>query len=220
MFYTTRPSIPNVPRTRADASALRPDGVLLFDSLKSLPTRLPEAAAAAATASGSTSAGGAAGLEAAGKRPGGGEGAKPAAPTAAGTGTRTGTGSQCTARVAPRAPSQHVFERIAASLHQSLGLSLFGFDVVIASEDGTPGDAADARAGMDGRGQAGAAAGGCEGQRGQQGPLQYVVVDVNYFPSFKGAPGAALLFREAVMAAYRRHVGREAGAGDAEEARE
>ncbi len=191
MFFTTRPSIPNVPRTRADASALRSDGVLLFDSLKSLPTRLPEAAAAAgAAATGPDSTG----------------------PV---------TNSQCATRATPRVPSQHVFERIAASLHQSLGLSLFGFDVVIAAEGDTPGDAADAQAGMDGQCQAGAApAGGCEGlqgqqqQRGQQGvqqaDLQYVVVDVNYFPSFKGAPGAAQLFREAVMAAYRRHV---AGAG-------
>ncbi|KAG2448349.1 hypothetical protein HYH02_006931 [Chlamydomonas schloesseri] len=165
VFHTVRPSIPNVPQTRPDAEALAPNGVLTFDSLKSLPTTLPSAGGSAATA--------AAGVA----------GSATAAATAAAAATSSFT------------PSQEVLERLAAHLRSALGLSLFGFDVVVSAGD------QGLQEGQGGQGgQAMAGDGGCGKAR------ELVVVDVNYFPSYRGAKGAPTLFRAAVLGAHRAQV--------------
>lgn len=195
-----RASIPNVSRDTAQALRLAPGGLLLFDSLKSLPTALQSHQGVATSAVG----------------PSPGE----------------------------RLPSQAVLERIAAHLRKELGLSLFGFDVVIAAAGAGGGVAAGGQESGDaGVGKAVArergdmGCGGEEGNSGQQLPVpdaprpgrdgqlnkegkraqgkengvgdgmdeqELVVVDVNYFPSYKGAKGAPALFRAAVLAAHQQ----------------
>ncbi|KXZ41468.1 hypothetical protein GPECTOR_449g344 [Gonium pectorale] len=195
VFHTVRPSIPNLAPAAsspsgggpASASASSPapqpsaltlhGGRLEFDSLKSLPTpsSLPSATAAiAATAATSTSAASAVG------------------PTPAAS-----------------APSQAVLEAVAAHLRSELGLSLFGFDVVVASGSGGGADADDGGDG-DGGGGAGrkraraAEEAGRAAAESDMGCMEVVVVDVNYFPSFRGAPQAAARFRAAVLQSHRR----------------
>ncbi len=136
VFFTTRPSIPNVPTTREAAARLAPDGLLFFDSLKSLPTKLGEAP----------------------------------------DGEQT-PGQQASG---PAAPSQAALEAVAGQLRRALGLSLFGFDVVVASSPS------------------------CEAQ-------ELVVIDVNYLPSYKGAPGAPAFFRAAIAAACAEQQARGRG---------
>jgi hypothetical protein len=108
VFYTTRASIPDVTApsraTVTAAAAAGPEGlerfVLRFDSLKSLPTRLPPHMAAAA-------------------------------------GDASGDGRAATAVAAqPPALPQAPLRALAAYLNSCLGLSLFGFDVVVTSPGG------------------------------------------------------------------------------------
>ncbi|PNW85347.1 hypothetical protein CHLRE_03g182100v5 [Chlamydomonas reinhardtii] len=154
VFHTVRPSIPNVPHTRPAAEALVASGVLTFDSLKSLPTKLPSDASPAASAASA---------------------AVPAAAAAAAPAATSFT------------PSQEVLELLAAHLRAALGLSLFGFDVVVRTveEDEEQKEATEPHAAK---------------------PRELVVVDVNYFPSYRGAKGAPALFRTAVLGAHRAQV--------------
>ncbi|KAG2442579.1 hypothetical protein HXX76_002664 [Chlamydomonas incerta] len=84
-------------------------------------------------------------------------------------------------------PSQEVLERLAAHLRAALGLSLFGFDVVVRAVDEEE-----------------------EKEKPIQPyaakPRELVVVDVNYFPSYRGVKGASALFRAAVLGAHRAQV--------------
>jgi hypothetical protein len=129
VFYTARASIPDValpssttpqPRDQQQQQQQQPapdqpQDLIVFDSLKSLPTQLPPAAAAPPP--------------------------PPGAPAASGSGRL----------------NQAAVEAVAGWLTQHLGLTLFGFDVVVPV----------------------AAAG------------TYLVIDVNYFPNYRGGEGGS-----------------------------
>jgi hypothetical protein len=110
VFYTTRASIPDVaapsPAAVAAAAAAGPGGlhalVLRFDSLKSLPTRLPPHMAA------------------------------PPAITSGAEACKPGPAEPPPPLPLPL-PALHA---LAAYLRASLGLSLFGFDIVVAAGGG------------------------------------------------------------------------------------
>ncbi|PNH04613.1 Inositol-tetrakisphosphate 1-kinase 4 [Tetrabaena socialis] len=172
VFHTVRPSIPNVPRCRAAAQQLAPNGVLSFDSLKSLPTSLPTSLPASLPTSPPVPPA---------KRPRD----HPAPPPAA-------------------VPSQLLLERVAAHLRGALGLSLFGFDVVVASVEEAGGNGPAGASEVDGRRAGGPSA-------AQGAAVECVVVDVNYFPSYRGAPRAPELFRKAVLGAHAGQQGRQEG---------
>ncbi|KAL4857680.1 Inositol-tetrakisphosphate 1-kinase 6 [Chlorella vulgaris] len=144
VFWTQRPSTPNLGQLAAQLAA-NPDADIPasigFDSLRSLPTKLPEQRRAAQTQAGG----------------GVGEGAA--------SGCSTGSS---TSGVAGEARGQHLmqqgtFEAVAAALRQRLGLTLFGFDLVL-----------------------------------DHGAGELVIVDVNYFPSFKGIPEAPAALQAAL----------------------
>ncbi|GBF98687.1 hypothetical protein Rsub_11401 [Raphidocelis subcapitata] len=135
VFYATRASIPDVARPPApgpDAdAALLERQVLRFDSLASLPTRLP---------------------------------AHMAAPPKDGAAARP-----------PQPLPRPALEAVAAHLRRALGLTLFGFDVVVCSDTG-----------------------------------DWLVVDVNYFPNYKGGPPeTAAWLAEAMAEAHARRQHRE-----------
>ncbi|GLC44431.1 hypothetical protein PLESTB_000470400 [Pleodorina starrii] len=215
VFHTVRPSIPNVPRDLTAALQLAPAGVLRFDSLKSLPTSLrPQLPVPQDQGQGPSAA-----------VPGPASAHSPAAALV--TAPPPARGPPTPAPQPSPIPSQAALERLVAHLRTELGLSLFGFDVVIATEPGaavgggSSGDAAECtegRAGGAGGGGSGGEEGGPEQQqgggggggggggqvRGEPGDQELVVVDVNYFPSYRGAEGAPGLFRAAVRGTYER----------------
>ncbi|GIL73084.1 hypothetical protein Vretimale_4701 [Volvox reticuliferus] len=162
VFHTVRSSIPNVPHDRANVLQLAPSGVVLFDSLKSLPTSL---------------------------RPSAGQYASDDAPAIVASAAKAPA-------VAPASrPNQAVLERLAAHLRTHLGLSLFGFDVVIAAS-GIGRECSDNFGDDNENG----------GSGGEPHLQEMVVVDINYFPSYRGAEGAAGLFRAAVLGTHVRHL--------------
>ncbi|KAI8475821.1 MAG: hypothetical protein J3K34DRAFT_456019 [Monoraphidium minutum] len=161
VFYATRASIPDVARPGAAALAAAAAAAggpaaerlaLRFDSLASLPTALPPHMAA----------GGGATLQ----------------PSGGGAPAEAGGAAAAAAAAAPAAPPLHqgALEAVAGFLRGRLGLSLFGFDIVVCADTG-----------------------------------EWLVVDVNYFPNYKGGPPqTAAWLRDAVagaLAAHRRRVG-------------
>ncbi|GFR41004.1 hypothetical protein Agub_g1670, partial [Astrephomene gubernaculifera] len=186
VFHVVRPSIPNLPTRPHTARQLAPSGLLLFDSLKSLPTALtpppppppqPAQSPAAAAASAPTE-----------PNP-----APAPVPSSAPAPAPTPAPSPLSPPPPPAAaPSPAVLQAVASQLRGSLGLSLFGFDVVVASRgaEGAGGGGGEGREAEEGAGDAGDNGGGGD-------VVELVVVDINYFPSYRGAPGAAGLFRAA-----------------------
>jgi hypothetical protein len=113
--------------------------------------------------------------------------ALPSAAVTAATGPAAATAASASvSSAASFTPSQEVLERLAGHLRSALGLSLFGFDVVVRSVE---------------KEQEQAATAGGAGK-----PRELVVVDINYFPSYRGAKGAPALFRAAIMCAHHAQV--------------
>jgi hypothetical protein len=79
----------------------------------------------------------------------------------------------------PAAPDHRALEVIAAHLRERLGLSLFGFDVVVAQHGFLP---------------------------RQQQHQELVLIDVNYFPNYRGGGAdTPALFRAALKQCWQHH---------------
>lgn len=175
VFVTARPSIPDLPWPPGTYDeAVAPGGLLAFDSLKSLPTSLPGARAA-----------------------GPGPAAGPTAPPAPGP-----SGAPPPPASVPVPAAAHV-EAMAAHLRSQFGLTLFGFDIVVAVAAVEEEDLAN-----------GTGAAGSGGSGGGDGAGDCVVIDVNYFPHYRGAPGASpgAFLRTALKGAYAAFAGRAGAA--------
>ncbi|WIA21991.1 hypothetical protein OEZ85_004346 [Tetradesmus obliquus] len=83
-------------------------------------------------------------------------------------------------------------EEIAAFLRARLGLTLFGFDVVLASHQ---------KAGSNTISSTEVAE-----QAQQQQQQELVVIDVNYFPNYGGGSNTPALFREALLQRWQQHT--------------
>lgn len=206
--YATRPSIPDLPCpfTQPDAcAAIAPSGVLAFDSLKSLPTTLPRSQPSELGASSritpmqpaaqvgsieraagdaDTSADPSAALQ-----PITADAAASSTDTASTVGMQRDRDGIEAPDTVPEGFDQHL-KAMAQCLGQGLGLTLFGFDIVIA------------------RSTHGSEAGATE-------QVEYVVIDVNYFPNYRGVAGVADALAGVVYTAVGRAQGwgHEAGKG-------
>lgn len=84
------------------------------------------------------------------------------------------------------APSIEDLQVVSGFLRHQLGLTLFGFDVV-ATQSSSGGDSS-------------------SGQQQRREPQQQlVVIDVNYFPNYRGGNNAPVLFRAALMQCWQQH---------------
>lgn len=148
VFVTPRASIPDV----YPNAALPPQQqLLMFDSLKSMPTQLPEHLTQQQQQS-------------------------------------------AAAQQAMELPMPAV-EAVAAFLRSHLGLNLFGFDVVIpqgAADEGgsklTPGSNTQQPQ-----------------QQSSETKQELVVIDVNYFPNYRGGTDTAALFRATLRQCWEQH---------------
>jgi inositol-1,3,4-trisphosphate 5/6-kinase/inositol-tetrakisphosphate 1-kinase len=89
-------------------------------------------------------------------------------------------------------PNMQAVEAVAAYLRSQLGLTLFGFDVVVASSNQpsiTEGASSEPAA---------------PAQQQQQQEL--VVIDVNYFPNYRGGSNTPALFRQALLQRWQQHA--------------
>jgi hypothetical protein len=75
-------------------------------------------------------------------------------------------------------PPDDAVRAMAAFLRQHLGLTLFGFDVVVAH---------------------------CSSTQQQQQGQELVVIDVNYFPNYRGGSDVPAMFRAALRQAWEQH---------------
>lgn len=129
------------------------EALLCFDSLKSLPTQLPHSFSAPETTSSSGAA----------------------------SAATPGIGTTASAAVPGAQLDMAALEAMAGWLRTQLGLTLFGFDVVLPSaERGT-----------------------------------YLVIDVNYFPNYRGGEGgsAAVALRRALRQQWERLAAAQAAGG-------
>ena len=193
VFVTPRKSIPDVHLDDTFWQQQSPQQqYLLFDSLASLPTQLPAHVAPAlqqqshSNSTATLAAGSTATLAA-------GSTAKPAAdstatPAVDSTATPA-VGQQSAVQQASNAPSTDAVKAIAAYLRQQLGLTLFGFDVVVARHS----SGALQQEGLQQRQQ-------LEQQEGE-----LVVIDVNYFPNYRGGTDVPAMFRAALRQAWAQH---------------
>lgn len=96
--------------------------------------------------------------------------------------------SSATAVDKPAAPilDQQTVEAVADFLRRELGLTLFGFDVVVSSSS------------------SGSTNGTSSSSNGSSS-VEYVIIDVNYFPTFKGGSDTAAQLRAALKQAWQRH---------------
>jgi len=94
-------------------------------------------------------------------------------------------------------PQQQAVEAVAACLRQHLGLTLFGFDVVVAHPHTSTTQQQSA----------------LEQQQQQETQVQQelVVIDVNYFPNYRGGTNTPALFRAALREAWQQHQQRLKG---------
>jgi hypothetical protein len=95
-------------------------------------------------------------------------------------------------------PNMQAVEAIAAFLRSKLGLTLFGFDVVVASNQPSGSITA---ATVSGSASSEAAA-----QQPQQQQQELVVIDVNYFPNYRGCSNTPALFRQALLQRWQQHA--------------
>jgi inositol-1,3,4-trisphosphate 5/6-kinase/inositol-tetrakisphosphate 1-kinase len=90
----------------------------------------------------------------------------------------------------PSAPPEEALKVMAAYLRQHLGLTLFGFDVVVAAHSSSSSSSS-------GSGQ--------QKSQQQQQQQELVVIDVNYFPNYRGGKEVPALFRAALRQAWEQH---------------
>jgi hypothetical protein len=94
-------------------------------------------------------------------------------------------------------PNMQGVEAIAEFLRSRLGLTLFGFDVVVASSQSTS-ITADSNTGV--------ASSEAAAQEQQQQQQELVVIDVNYFPNYRGGSNTPALFRQALLQRWQQHA--------------
>jgi hypothetical protein len=186
VFVTPRKSIPDV---RLDGTSWQQQSsqqqYLLFDSLASLPTQLPAHIApdSTATPAADGTATTAAVQQSAHLAPTAQQQShsdSTAAPTA---------GPQSAVQQARSAPSTDAVKAIAAYLRQQLGLTLFGFDVVVAQHSSGSLQQEELQ----------------QGQQLEQQEGELVVIDVNYFPNYRGGTDVPAMFRAALRQAWVQH---------------
>jgi hypothetical protein len=174
VFVTARASIPDV--------YISPDlppqqQLLLFDSLASLPTQLPPHMTQQHCSTTSIQ-----------------ECAKSSAQQAAGP----------HAQQQQQQPDMQAIEAIAAFLRSRLGLTLFGFDVVLASSTATC--SSGATISCSSSAQQAAEAQQQQPMPQQQQQQELVVIDINYFPNYRGGSNTPALFREALLQRWQQHT--------------
>lgn len=147
VFVTPRASIPDI-HLHNPAWQQQQQECVLFDSLASLPSQLPEALTCQQQ-------------------------------------QQQGSSSP------PGPPPQDAVKTMAAFLRQQLGLTLFGFDVVVAAAAGR----SDTRSDSSSASQ----------QQQQQQGQELVVIDVNYFPNYRGGSDVPAMFRAALRQAWEQH---------------
>jgi hypothetical protein len=108
---------------------------------------------------------------------------------------------------AAQQPNMEAVEAIAAFLRSRLGLTLFGFDVVVASNQAA-GTVNSGTATVEPAVQQQQQAMPPEQQQQQQ---ELVVIDVNYFPNYRGGSNTPALFREALLQRWQQHTAGLAG---------
>jgi hypothetical protein len=146
--------------------------LLLFDSLASLPTQLPPHMVQQQASSDSSDA----------------------------QGDAQGVQQPQQQQQEVKQPDMQAVEAIAAFLRSQLGLTLFGFDVVVASNQPSSHVTG---ATMSGGSSAEAAA---TAQQQQQQQQELVVIDVNYFPNYRGGSNTPALFRQALLQRWDQHA--------------
>jgi inositol-1,3,4-trisphosphate 5/6-kinase/inositol-tetrakisphosphate 1-kinase len=85
----------------------------------------------------------------------------------------------------PSMPPEEALRVMAAYMRQQLGLTLFGFDVVVAAPSSSTSSSSTSQE--------------------QQQQQELVVIDVNYFPNYRGGKEVPALFRAALRQAWERH---------------
>lgn len=109
-----------------------------------------------------------------------------------------GTGAAATAS-APQPPvqppQQQAVEAVAACLRQHLGLTLFGVDVVVATHPRSSTT----------QPQSATVEQQHQQHQGPQVQQELVVIDVNYFPNYRGGTNTPTLFRAALREAWQQH---------------
>ncbi|WIA42427.1 hypothetical protein OEZ86_008425 [Tetradesmus obliquus] len=164
VFVTPRASIPDV----HSSPDLPPEQqLLLFDSLASLPTQLPPHFVQQHSSSTC--------MQEQRESRSGGAGAQ-----------------QQQQQQQQQQLNMQAVEEIAAFLRARLGLTLFGFDVVLASHQEAGSNTISSTEVAE--------------QAQQQQQQELVVIDVNYFPNYGGGSNTPALFRQALLQRWQQHT--------------
>lgn len=108
-------------------------------------------------------------------------------------------------------PKQQAIEAIAEFLRSQLGLTLFGFDVVVSQQQSSS-SSKNCRSGVNAASEdgcaaaAGAAAPSAACSDELDGSQELVVIDVNYFPNYRGGSNTPSMFRSALRQCWQQHV--------------